>query len=100
LVSSVLPGNIKYFDRDAGIWITSYDHAILLANVLRDSLLKIAIAKSSASHGDEKLAEIYEYICSEAFRHKFEAHFESVKTLKDDLETEKKAMERIWKKVC
>lgn len=98
LVSTVLPDNIKCFNREAGIWITSYEYAILLSNVLRDSLLKIAIAKSSALHGDEKLQEIYEYICSEAFRHKFEAHFESVKTLKEDLESEKRAMERIWKK--
>lgn len=98
LVTEVLPDDIKHFGRVAGIWVTSYEYAILLTNVLRDSLLQIAIAKSAASHEDEKLQEIYEYICSEAFKHKFEAHFESVKTLKEDLETERRAMERIWKK--
>lgn len=98
LVTEVLPDGIKHFGRSQGVWITSYDHAILLAGVLRDSILQVAIAKSSASHKDDKLQEIYEYISSEAFRHKFESHFESVKVLRDDLESERRAMERIWKK--
>lgn len=98
LVSEVLPEEIKYYERLDGVWVCSYSHAIVLAKVLRDSLLQIAIAKSSASHKDETLQEIYDYIISEAFRHKIEAHFESVKCLREDLEIEKRAMERIWKK--
>ncbi|MDP3988005.1 MAG: DUF2130 domain-containing protein [Candidatus Levybacteria bacterium] len=98
LISEILPEQIKHFDRQEGVWVCSYDHAILLANVLRDGLFQVAIAKSSASHKDDKLQDIYDYITSEAFRHKIEGHFESVRDLKEDLDTEKRAMERIWKK--
>lgn len=98
LVTEVLPENVKHFARIDGVWVTSYKYAITLASILRDTLLQIAIAKSSASHEDETLQEIYDYITSEAFRHKIEAHFESVKALKEDLDSEKRAMERIWKK--
>ena len=98
LITDTLPDTISYFGREAGVWICSFEYALVLANVLRDSLLQLAIAKSSASHKDEHLQEIYDYITSEAFRHKIEAHFESVKTLKIDLDSEKRAMERIWKK--
>jgi hypothetical protein len=98
LVTDVLPENINFFGREEGIWICSFEQALVLASVLRDSLLQLAIAKSSASHKDEHLQEIYDYITSEAFRHKIEAHFESVKTLRVDLDSEKRAMERIWKK--
>ncbi len=98
LISNILPSEIKHFGRLSGIWVCSYEHAIRMATILRDCLLQIAIAKSSASHKDEKLQEIYEYITSEAFRHKFEAHFESVRVLQEELEGEKRAMERIWKK--
>ncbi|MEK7070568.1 MAG: DUF2130 domain-containing protein, partial [Patescibacteria group bacterium] len=42
--------------------------------------------------------EIYNYITSEAFKHKFDAHFEAVETLKQDLESERRAMDRIWSK--
>lgn len=98
LVTEILPDDIQYFGRIDGVWVTSYEYAITLARILRDTLLQIAIAKSSASHEDETLQEIYDYITSEAFRHKIEAHFESVKVLKEDLESEKRSMERIWKK--
>lgn len=98
LVTDVLPNEIKYYERQEGVWICSYSYTIVLAKVLREGILQIAIAKSSASHKDEKLQEIYDYITSETFRHKIEAHFESVKSLKEDLDMEKRAMERIWKK--
>lgn len=98
LVTEILPENVSYFGRLDGVWVTSYEYAVTLASILRDTLLQIAIAKSSASHEDETLQEIYDYITSEAFRHKIEAHFESVRVLKEDLDSEKRAMERIWKK--
>lgn len=98
IVSDTLPPEVEYYDRQDGVWICSYSHAIVLTKVLRDSLLQIAIAKSAASHKDEKLREIYDYIISDAFKHKMEAHFESVKTLKQDLDSEKRLMERVWKK--
>ncbi len=98
LITDALPDGIEYFGRENGIWISSFEYAIVLASVLRDSLLQLAIAKSGASHKDEHLQEIYEYITSEQFRHKIEAHFESVRTLRVDLDTERRAMERIWKK--
>ncbi len=98
IVSDMLPPNVEYYDRQDGVWICSYSHTVVLAKVLRESLLQVAIAKSAASHKDEKLQAIYDYIVSEAFKHKIEAHFESVKTLKEDLDSEKRLMERVWKK--
>lgn len=98
IVSEVLPDDIKHFGFVSGVWVCSYEHAIRLATVLRLSLLQVAIAKSSANRRDEELQQIYDYITSQSFRHKFEAHFESVKELKDDLDAEKRSMERIWKK--
>ena len=64
--------------------------------MVRERLLHVAVAKSKASN-EEKLQTIYEYISSDAFRHKFESHFESVKELRKGLDSEKRAMERIWK---
>lgn len=98
LVTDVMPDGLNHYGREAGVWITTFEDAIVLANVLRYGLMQIAIAKSAASHEDEKLQDIYDYITSEAFRHKIEAHFESVKSLREDLEGEKRAMERVWKK--
>lgn len=98
LVSAVLPDTMEHFGREGTVWVCSNNYSVLLAHILRDCLLQIAIARSSASHKDERLQAIYEYITSEAFRHKFESHFESVRELREDLEAERRAMERIWKK--
>lgn len=98
LITQVLPNGIKFFGKVEGVWVTSYEYAFLLAAILRDTLLQVAIAKSSASHKEEELQQLYNYISSDTFRHKFEAHFESVKALREDLEAERRAMERIWKK--
>ena len=98
LVTDVMPDGVKHYSRISGVWVVTFEDSIVLATTLRYSLMQVAIAKSAASHEDEKLQEIYDYITSEAFRHKVEAHFESVKYLKEDLEGEKRSMERIWKK--
>lgn len=96
LVSEVLPDDIEYFKKKEGVLITSYEYALGLAEMVRERLLYVAAAKARASD-DEKLQEVYEYISSDAFRHKFESHFESVKALRDGLTAERRAMEKIWK---
>ncbi len=98
LVTDTMPDGINHYARVSGVWIATFEDALVLATALRYTLMQVAIAKSAASHEDEKLQEIYDYIVSEAFRHKIEAHFESVKSLKEDLEGEKRTFERIWKK--
>ncbi len=96
LVSEVLPDDVKYFKRVDGVLVTSYEYAIGLADMVRERLLQVAIAKSKAS-SDDKLQAIFEYISSDAFRHKFESHFESVNELRKGLVSERRAMEKIWK---
>lgn len=98
LVTEVLPADVKSFHRIDGVWATNYDHVLHIARTVRFILLKVAIAKASTLHEDEELRRIYEYITSESFRHKFEAHFEGVKALRDDLAAEKRLTEIRWKK--
>jgi hypothetical protein len=60
--------------------------------------LKIDSVKSSASHEDQELRDIFEYITSDSFRHKIEAHEEAVKIMKQDLESEIRLTQTRWKK--
>ena len=41
---------------------------------------------------------LYEYLQSEAFRHRFEAFAEGIVNMESDLDYERRAMERVWKK--
>jgi hypothetical protein len=98
LVSDVLPTNVKIYDRIENAWVTSYEYAIKLAYVLRIGLLNIAIAKSSASHTDEQLKELYDVITSDSFRQMFEARDEVILALKQELDADKRSAEKRWKR--
>ena len=41
---------------------------------------------------------VYQYLQSDAFRHRIEGYVESISTMKVDLDSERRSMERIWKK--
>lgn len=92
------PKDIQTFQIMDGVLVTSIALAVPLAGLLRRSILQIAVAKQTADNKDEKLEFLYEYLQSEAFRHRFESFAEGIKTQQDDLESERRSMERIWKK--
>jgi hypothetical protein len=96
LVSDVLPPEIKVYDRIENVWVTSYEYALNLAFVVRIGLLNVAIARSSASHTDEQLKELYDVITSDSFRQMFEARDEIINALKIELEADKRSAEKRW----
>jgi hypothetical protein len=98
LVSDVLPTGVKIYDRIENTWVTSYEYAIKLASVVRYGLLNVAIAKSSASHTDAQLKELYEIITSDSFRQMFEARDEIIEALKQELDADKRSAEKRWKR--
>lgn len=83
---------------EGGVLLTSVSFALPLAELLRRSILQIAVAKQTADKKDEKLEVLYEYLQSEAFRHRFESFAEGIKAMQEDLESERRSTERAWKK--
>jgi hypothetical protein len=98
LLSVNLPPDVSDFKLTEGVVVCSYKHALTMAAVLRRFVLHIAVAKQTAENKDENLEMLYEYLQSEAFRHRFEAFAEGVVSMETDLDYERRAMERIWKK--
>jgi hypothetical protein len=98
LLSIDLPKDIQDFQLTEGVIVCSYKYAVPLASIVRRSVLQIAVAKQTAANKDENLELLYSYIQSESFRHRFEAFAEGIKEMEEDLEYEKRAMERVWKK--
>ncbi len=98
LVSDILPVGVKIYDRIENTWVTSYEYAIKLAYVIRIGLLNVAIAKSSASHTDEQLKELYDVITSDSFRQMFESRDEIIEALKQELVADKRSADKRWKK--
>ncbi len=98
LLSTNLPPDITDFKLIGGVIVCSYKAAIPLASVLRRSVLHLAMAKQTAANKDENLELLYGYLQSESFRHRFESFAEGVSEMQNDLDYEKRAMERVWKK--
>lgn len=98
LVTTNLPKEISDFEVSENVIITSYKHALALAGILRLDVMRIASAKSVAANKDEKLESLYQYLQSEAFRARFESFAEGIIEMQEDLLTEKRSMERVWKK--
>jgi len=98
LVSEELPKSMDRFGFEDGILVTTYHYAIPLAVLVRRGIMQTAAAKSAAENKDETLEMVYQYLQSDAFRHRIGGYVDSVKEMKTDLDSERRSMERIWKK--
>lgn len=98
LVVEELPEKVRNGGLVSGVWVTSYKDALTVAQTLRLLLMKVAAAKSASENKDERLEELYQYITSDNFRHRIESQIESFIQMKNDLDSEKRSMERLWAK--
>ena len=96
IVTTVLPQGMKHFGVYKGVWVTAWQYAIPLTVALREKLLEAHTLKGSLVAKDEKMEVLYSYLTSPDFRDKIQNIVEAFQTLKDELEKEKRAMERLW----
>lgn len=98
LVTRTLPQDVKTVAEIDRVWVTSIEFALPLAQLLRQTLLKVDQEKTAQSGKDIKTEMLYNYINSQDFRGRVEGIVESFCEMKDDLEREQRAMQNIWKK--
>ncbi len=97
LVTEAMPADMDRMGLRDGIWICTFDEFKALCAVLRDSIIKISIAISSQENKGDKMHMLYDYLTGNTFRLQVEAIVEGFSQMKADLESEKRAMQRIWK---
>jgi hypothetical protein len=98
LVTEALPDEVQEFAEIQGVWCSSIETCIPLAFALRSTLLKVAAEKSIQSGKQNKAELVYDYLTSQEFKGRIEAVVEAFRAMKDDLDSEKRAMERIFAK--
>jgi hypothetical protein len=98
LVSTALPKNIKHIGNIEGVWVVDFAAAVGLAMALRTGMVDVARTRASVVGRGEKLELVYNYLSGQEFRQRIEAIVESYTAMKDDLDGEKRAMEKIWAK--
>ena len=98
IVSQVLPKGVETFDIVDGIWVTHPRAALPVAALLRQSLMELALARQAGEGQQTKTELIYQYLTGPRFRHRIEAIVEAFSSMQDDLNSEKKAIQKQWAK--
>lgn len=96
LATRTMPQGIVHFDQKDEIWVTEFLYAIGLASVLRIGLIEVANAKLASVGKDIKIENLYAYLSGIEFKQRVEAIVESISTLRNNLEDERRAMEGVW----
>lgn len=98
LVTTTMPENTKYFTIINEVIVCEFNYFLNLTNLTRDKLIAMNNLSKSLVGKDEKMEQLYSYLASPEFKSKIENIIDAFKWLKDDLDTEKRSMQRIWSK--
>jgi hypothetical protein len=98
VVSTALPKEVNRFGLLEGIWVADFSSAVGLATALRATLIQVARASYALEGKNEKMELLYRYLSGTGFKQHVEAIVESFVSMKNDLDAEKRAMEKIWAK--
>lgn len=98
LVSETLPKGLTHFRTIKGIWVCSLSSSLSLALALRVILTQVARERKLQTGKNEKMELAYNYLTGPEFRNRVEAIVNSFIQMKSDIDTEKRAMKRLWDK--
>lgn len=98
LVTEAMPTDMERVGLRDGIWVCSFEEFKGLCTVLRESIIQISNAIASQENKGDKMQMLYDYLTGNTFRLQVEAIVEGFTQMKVDLESEKRAMQSIWKK--
>ena len=97
LVTEAMPSDMERMGLRDGVWVCSYEEFKGLSGVLRESIIQVSTALGSQVNKGDKMQLLYDYLTSNSFRMQVEAIVEGFTSMKTALESEKRAMQRIWK---
>jgi hypothetical protein len=98
LVTEAMPPDMDRMGFRDGIWICSFEEFKGLCVVLRESLIQLSNAITIQENKGDKMGMLYDFLTSNEFRLQIEAIVEGFVQMQGDLESEKRAMQGIWKK--
>ena len=98
IVTKTLPREIATFGTRDGILVTRFEDAIPLAMIARMNLIELARQKRLGEGSNETKEILYRYLTSTQFRQRVEAVADGIVRMKNDIDAERRSMERQWAK--
>ncbi len=96
LVSVALPESIERFGHMDGVWVSDPLCALPLATVLREQLIAVSRERSVSVGKNEKMEALYQYLSGTEFKQKIEGIVEAFTSMQEQLNQERRAMEKHW----
>ena len=97
LVTQAMPKDMERMGLVDGVWVCSFEEFKALSTILREYIVRLAYAKRSQENMQDKMGLLYRYLTSNEFRLHIEAIVESFVQMQEDLDKERRAMQRLWK---
>lgn len=98
LVTDAMPSDMDRMGIRSGVYICRYEDFKSLCVILRESLIRVSHALSSQENKGDKMVMLYDYLTGSEFQMQLEAIVEGFVQMKEDLDGERRSMERQWKK--
>jgi len=97
IVTKAMPKDMDCFGIKDGVWVCSFSEVKALAGVLRDGVIRVYnTVKNNENRGD-KMHLLYDYLTSHEFAEQWKAIREGFLSMKESIQKERDAMERLWK---
>ncbi len=97
LVTDILPKEMERMCQKDGIWICTFEEFKGLCFVLRESVVLLNAAVATQENKGDKMNMLYDFLTGNEFRMQVEAIVEGFVQMNSDLDSEKRAMDGIWK---
>lgn len=96
LVTETLPSDMDRFGEKDGVWICGFHEVKSLSFVLREMLIKTNSVKLAQVNKGDKMELLYHYLTSNEFVQNIKRIVENYDEMINQLNSEKKAMNKIW----
>ncbi len=99
LMTTQLPEGVRQFAPVCeGLWVTNCNAAVGLCTALRQQLILVAREKVMSQYRDTVKDSLFEYVTGQEFNLRVRAMADTYIQMQQDLESEKRALQRQWKK--
>lgn len=97
IVTDAMPSDMQRMGLYEGVWICTFEEFKGLSAVLREQLIRIHHVLIAQENKSDKMSLLYRFLTSNEFKMQIEAIVEAFSTMQSDLDSEKRAMQKIWK---
>ena len=98
ILTEAMPSGCDTFGCIDGVWVTNRSCLFGVATALRRSLIELAGANRALQGKQGKVELLYEYLAGTEFRNRIVGIVEAFVTMRNELEAEKRSMQRVWAK--